>query len=95
MKSYFFSLQDYDYTEAFKFTPAAVAEYLFRSGEFKELEEALADLVNSSIVSHKIVFYRCNTLFDCSQQTLYFLSKIDLTQNLIGRSKVSNLTKSY
>lgn len=56
MKTYFFSLQDYDYTEAFKFTPAAVAEYLFRSGEFQELEEALADLVNSSIVSQKIVF---------------------------------------
>lgn len=44
---------DYDYTEAFKFTPAAVAEYLFRSGEFQELEEALADLVNSSIMTQQ------------------------------------------
>ncbi|XP_078329048.1 uncharacterized protein LOC111115901 isoform X2 [Crassostrea virginica] len=44
---------DYDYSEAFKFTPAAVADYLFRSGEFEELEEALADLVNSSIMTQQ------------------------------------------
>lgn len=44
---------DYDYSEAFKFTPAAVAEYLFRSGEFDELEEALSDLVNSSIMTQQ------------------------------------------
>ncbi|XP_048750738.2 uncharacterized protein LOC125662546 [Ostrea edulis] len=44
---------DNDYSKVFKFTPAAVAEYLFRSGEFEELEEALADLVNSSIMTQQ------------------------------------------
>lgn len=47
------SKTDYDYSEVFKFTPAAVAEYLFQSGEFEELEEALADLVNSSIMTQQ------------------------------------------
>ncbi|KAK3095923.1 hypothetical protein FSP39_020859 [Pinctada imbricata] len=40
-----------DYDDAFRFTPSIVAEYLVQTGEFQQFDEALADLVNSSLMT--------------------------------------------
>jgi hypothetical protein len=48
---FLFFLQKTDYSEAFQFTPADVAKYLYQTGNFGELSQALSDLVNASIVS--------------------------------------------
>lgn len=44
-------LQKEDYSDAFQFTPVEVAKYLYQTGNFQELTQALSDLVNASIVS--------------------------------------------
>lgn len=41
------------YSEAFQFTPADVAKYLYQTGNFGELSQALSDLVNASIMTEK------------------------------------------
>lgn len=46
-------LQKEDYSDAFQFTPIEVAKYLYQTGNFKELTNALSDLVNASIMTEK------------------------------------------
>lgn len=50
-----------DYSEAFQFTPADVAKYLYQTGNFGELSKALSDLVNASIMTeNQAVEYKNN-----------------------------------
>ncbi|XP_052084845.1 uncharacterized protein LOC127722040 [Mytilus californianus] len=46
-------LEKEDYSEAFQFTPVEVAKYLYQTGNFQELNQALSDLVNASIMTEK------------------------------------------
>lgn len=46
-------LQKSDYSEAFRYTPIEVAKYLYQTGNFEELNKALKDLVNASIMTEK------------------------------------------
>ncbi|CAC5403068.1 unnamed protein product [Mytilus coruscus] len=46
-------LEKEDYSEAFQFTPVEVAKYLYQTGNFQELTQALSDLVNASIMTEK------------------------------------------
>ncbi|XP_063437545.1 uncharacterized protein LOC134718771 [Mytilus trossulus] len=46
-------LEKEDYSDAFQFTPVEVAKYLYQTGNFQELTQALSDLVNASIMTEK------------------------------------------